>query len=57
MLAQNDAFSSTSDFLGGTFKRMKTMAKRQGSNWCYFMLFLVLVMWIFVVVWFRRKVG
>lgn len=36
---------------------MKTMAKRQGSNWCYFMLFLVLVVWIFVLVWFRRKVG
>jgi blocked-early-in-transport protein 1 len=31
------------------------MAKKQGGNWCWFMLFLILVLWIFIVVWFKRK--
>ncbi|WVQ79128.1 hypothetical protein IAT38_001223 [Cryptococcus sp. DSM 104549] len=51
----NDTFSSTSTFLGGTFRRMNKMAKRQGSNWCWFMLFLLFVMWIFVVLWWWRR--
>jgi hypothetical protein len=52
---QTDAFTSTSTLLGGTFKRMNKMAKKQGGNWCWFMLFLILVLWIFIVVWFKRK--
>ncbi|KAL7421574.1 protein transport protein bet1 [Cryptotrichosporon argae] len=51
----NDAFSSTSDFLNGTLKRMTKMAKRQGGNWCWFMAFLGLVLWIFVFVWWIRR--
>ncbi|WWC87880.1 uncharacterized protein L201_002778 [Kwoniella dendrophila CBS 6074] len=51
----NDKFSSTSSFLGGTFKRMNKMAKRQGGNWCWFMGFLLIVLWIFVVVWWLRR--
>ncbi|WWC96988.1 hypothetical protein V866_003865 [Kwoniella sp. B9012] len=51
----NDSFSSTSTFLGGTFRRMNKMAKRQGGNWCWFMGFLLLVLWIFVVVWWLRR--
>ena len=53
--SQNDAFASTSTFLGGTFRRMNKMAKRQGGNWCWFMGFLLLVLWIFVVVWWLRR--
>jgi blocked-early-in-transport protein 1 len=52
---QNDTFASTSNFLGGTFRRMNNMAKRQGGNWCWFMGFLLLCIWIFVVVWWLRR--
>lgn len=43
-----EAFESTSAFLGGTFKRMNKMAKRQGSWFCNMMLFLLFVTWLFV---------
>lgn len=55
MSSQNDSFASTSTFLGGTFRRMNKMAKRQGGNWCWFMGFLLLVLWIFVIVWWLRR--
>ncbi|GHJ88633.1 hypothetical protein NliqN6_5035, partial [Naganishia liquefaciens] len=51
----NDAFSSTSTFLNGTFQRMNRMARRQGGQWCYLMLFLILVLWIFVILWIKRR--
>ncbi|XAO22955.1 hypothetical protein I312_101730 [Cryptococcus bacillisporus CA1280] len=51
----NDTFSSTSSFLSGTFKRMNKMAKRQGGNWCWLMMFLLFVLWIFVVLWWLRR--
>ncbi|KAK8861579.1 hypothetical protein IAR55_002401 [Kwoniella newhampshirensis] len=51
----NDTFANTSNFLGGTFRRMNKMASRQGGNWCWFMGFLLLVLWIFVVVWWLRR--
>ncbi|KAJ9097685.1 hypothetical protein QFC21_004722 [Naganishia friedmannii] len=51
----NEAFSSTSTFLSGTFQRMNRMAKRQGGQWCYLMLFLLLVLWIFVILWIKRR--
>ncbi|KAK1927537.1 hypothetical protein DB88DRAFT_478343 [Papiliotrema laurentii] len=53
--SMNDAFASTSTFLGGTFRRMNKMAKRQGGNWCWFMGFLLIVLWIFVLVWWLRR--
>lgn len=53
--SQNDTFSSTSAFLSGTFNRMKSMAKRQGGHWCWFMAFLGLVFWIFVILWVIRR--
>jgi blocked-early-in-transport protein 1 len=53
--AQNDTFASTTNFLGGTFRRMNNMAKRQGGNWCWFMGFLLLCIWIFIVVWWLRR--
>ena len=43
-----EAFENTSAFLGGTFKRMNKMAKRQGGWFCNMMLFLLFVTWIFV---------
>lgn len=52
---QNDAFSSTSTFLSGTFQRMNRMARRQGGQWYYLMLFLLLVLWIFVILWIKRR--
>ncbi|BEI85877.1 hypothetical protein CcaverHIS002_0601640 [Cutaneotrichosporon cavernicola] len=51
----NDTFGSTGNMLSGTFRRMTKMARRQGSNWCYFMGFLVLVLWIFIIVWWLRR--
>lgn len=52
---QNDTFGSTGNLLSGTWKRMTKMAKRQGSNWCWFMGFLLIVLWIFIIVWFLRR--
>lgn len=52
---QNDTFGSTSNLLSGTFTRMNAMARRQGSSWCYFMLFLLFVVWLFVVLWWWRR--
>lgn len=52
---QNDTFASTTNFLGGTFRRMTKMATRQGGHWCWFMGFLVFVLWIFVVLWWFRR--
>nr|XP_019012080.1 blocked early in transport 1 [Kwoniella pini CBS 10737]OCF50861.1 blocked early in transport 1 [Kwoniella pini CBS 10737] len=51
----NDSFSSTSTFLGGTFKRMNKMAKRQGGNWFWFMGFLLIILWIFIILWWFRR--
>ncbi|KAF8309710.1 hypothetical protein DL93DRAFT_2062685, partial [Clavulina sp. PMI_390] len=50
----NDAFSETGDILGGTFRRMNAMAKRQGSRWMCYMLFIILVIWFFIFVWWFR---
>ena len=55
LYAQNDAFGSASNFLNGTFRRMSKMAKRQGIGWCWFMLFLLFVLWVFVIVWWLRR--
>ncbi|KZP00785.1 hypothetical protein CALVIDRAFT_552492 [Calocera viscosa TUFC12733] len=51
----NDAFAETGGILSGTFRRMNKMAKRQGGNWCYFIMFLVLVLWIFIITWWWRR--
>ncbi|SAM80388.1 related to BET1-Type II membrane protein required for vesicular transport between ER and Golgi [Ustilago bromivora] len=50
-----EAFENTSAFLGGTFKRMKKMAKRQGGWFCNMMLFLLFVTWLFVFLWWWRR--
>ncbi|KAL7410014.1 hypothetical protein BDY24DRAFT_401114 [Mrakia frigida] len=55
LTSMNDAFASTSHLLRGTMRRMTTMAKNQGGRWCWFMLFLMFVTWIFVVLWFFRR--
>ncbi|KAL1412427.1 protein transport protein bet1 [Vanrija albida] len=55
LAGMNDTFGSTGNLLSGTWKRMTKMAKRQGSNWCWFMGFLFIVLWIFVIVWFLRR--
>ncbi|EJU00995.1 hypothetical protein DACRYDRAFT_53740 [Dacryopinax primogenitus] len=51
----NDAFAETGGILTGTFHRLNKMAKRQGGNWCWFIMFLVFVFWIFVVTWWWRR--
>lgn len=50
-----DTFGSTGAYLKGTYKRMMKMAGRQGSTWCWFMAFMVLVFWIFIIVWWLRR--
>lgn len=52
---QTDDFGSTSNVLSGTWKRMTRMAKRQSTGWCYFMGFMLLVLWIFIIVWWLRR--
>lgn len=55
MGALGEAFENTSAFLGGTFKKMNHMAKRQGGWFCNMMLFLLFVIWIFVFLWWWRR--
>lgn len=55
LTAQTDDFGTTSNVLSGTWKRMTRMAHRQRGGWCYFMAFLILVVWIFIVVWWIRR--
>ncbi|EST07593.1 Target SNARE coiled-coil domain protein [Kalmanozyma brasiliensis GHG001] len=50
-----EAFENTSAFLGGTFKRMNKMAKKQGGWFCNMMLFLLFVTWLFVFLWWWRR--
>lgn len=52
-----EAFENTSAFLGGTFKRMNKMAKRQGGWFCNMMLFLLFVTWLFVSVITLQSIG
>ncbi|CED84237.1 V-SNARE [Phaffia rhodozyma] len=51
----NDHFAQTSYYLKGTMRRMTSMARNQSGKWCWFMMFLVLVVWIFVVLWWFRR--
>jgi blocked-early-in-transport protein 1 len=55
LTTQTDDFGSTSNILSGTWKRMTAMAKRQGNHWCWFMAFLIFVLWIFILVWWLRR--
>jgi blocked-early-in-transport protein 1 len=52
---KNDAFAETSGILGGTFRRMNNMAARQGCQWLWYIVFLVVVFWFFIVVWWFRR--
>ena len=49
--SQNDAFSETGGILAGTFRRMNSMAARQGCRWLWYMVFLIFVFWFFIIVW------
>jgi len=51
----NDSFAETSGILSGTFRRMNTMAARQGCRWLWYIVFLVIVFWFFMVVWWFRR--
>ncbi|KIY69635.1 hypothetical protein CYLTODRAFT_436018 [Cylindrobasidium torrendii FP15055 ss-10] len=51
----NDAFEETGGILSGTFRRMNTMASRQGCRWLWYIIFLVMVFWFFIVVWWLRR--
>ncbi|KAH8914795.1 hypothetical protein BT69DRAFT_1289697, partial [Atractiella rhizophila] len=51
----NDSFENATSLLGGTFHRMKVMAARQGSHFCYWFAFLLSVTLFFVIVWWWRR--
>jgi len=51
----NDAFAETGGILQGTFRRMNSMAARQGCRWLWYIVFLVIVFWFFLVVWWLRR--
>jgi len=55
MNSLNEIFANTGAFLGSTFQRMNSMARRQRGWFCNMMLFLVLVVWIFVFLWWWRR--
>jgi len=51
----NDAFAETSGILSGTFRRMNSMASRQGCRWLWYIVFLTIVFWFFIVMWWFRR--
>ncbi|GAA5863337.1 hypothetical protein JCM5296_003538 [Sporobolomyces johnsonii] len=51
----NDTFGETGDFLGGTMKKMKKMARRQGGQWCLWIAFLFVVSCVFFWTWVWRR--
>lgn len=54
MNSMNDSFDSAGGLLKSTFKRMNKMARRQGGQWCYFMMFILLCLVIFFWTWVFR---
>lgn len=55
LTGMNDSFSETGGFLGGTVKKMGKMARRQGGQWCYWMIFLIICAVIFFWTWVWRR--
>ncbi|GAA6008609.1 hypothetical protein JCM11491_003367 [Sporobolomyces phaffii] len=51
----NDTFGETGDFLSGTMKKMKKMARKQGGQWCLWMGFLFIVTLVFFWTWVWRR--
>ncbi|GAA5924198.1 SNARE domain- containing protein [Sporobolomyces koalae] len=51
----NDTFGETGDFLSGTMKKMKRMAKKQGGQWCLWIAFLFIVTCVFFWTWVWRR--
>jgi len=51
----NDAFAETGGILSGTFRRMNSMAERQGCRWLWYIVFLIIVFWFFIIVWWIRR--
>ncbi|GJN87834.1 hypothetical protein Rhopal_000789-T1 [Rhodotorula paludigena] len=51
----NDTFGETGNFLGGTMKKMQKMARRQGGQWCLWMVFLGIVATVFFWTWLWRR--
>ncbi|GAA5832826.1 hypothetical protein JCM3766R1_007055 [Sporobolomyces carnicolor] len=51
----NDTFGETGDFLSGTMKKMKKMARKQGGQWCLWMGFLLVVTLFFFWTWVWRR--
>jgi len=55
MESMNEKFAQTANLLGGTFSRMKIMADKQGSQFCFWISFLFAVTIFFVLVWLWRR--
>ncbi|KAG0662239.1 hypothetical protein C6P46_003425 [Rhodotorula mucilaginosa] len=55
LLKNNDTFGTTGAFLSGTMTKMKKMARRQGGQWCLWMVFLGIVMTVFFWTWLLRR--
>ncbi|SCZ92667.1 BZ3500_MvSof-1268-A1-R1_Chr5-2g08085 [Microbotryum saponariae] len=51
----NDQYAETGGFLSGTMSKMGRMAKRQGGQWCLWMMFLLLIGTIFFWTWLLRR--
>jgi len=50
-----DQFSEATGLLGGTFRRMRTMADNQGSQFCFWLFFLLACVFFFFFVWMWRR--
>ncbi|KAM0750024.1 hypothetical protein T439DRAFT_326895 [Meredithblackwellia eburnea MCA 4105] len=56
MLAgMNDSFDTTGGLLQGTVRRMNKMAKRQGGQFCYWVIFLLICVCVFFWTWLLRR--
>ncbi|GAA6054997.1 hypothetical protein JCM3770_000485 [Rhodotorula araucariae] len=51
----NDTFGETGSFLSGTMTKMKKMSRRQGGQWCMWMVFLGIVGTVFFWTWLLRR--
>ncbi|BGP13224.1 hypothetical protein JCM10213_005006 [Rhodosporidiobolus nylandii] len=51
----NDTFGETGTYLSGTMRKMRKMARKQGSQWCLWVGFLLIVLLVFFWTWVWRR--
>ncbi|GAA5902956.1 hypothetical protein JCM6882_009653 [Rhodosporidiobolus microsporus] len=52
---ENDTFGETGNYLSGTMRKMRKMARKQGGQWCLWMAFLLIIGMVFFWTWVWRR--